>query len=123
DKKSSIIKMSIFDKLNMDFGHDGKQLSVLDIRQEEENSPAHPRKQVLKVYEDYPDEISKLEVYNEVVGILKSSVLCTFDKRYMDSTRVIEKLKLTSKSNPADKIELLQEEMRLASTFNDMRCL
>ena len=123
DKKSSIIKMSIFDKLNMDFGHDGKQLLVLDIRQEEEISPAHPRKQVLKVYEDYPDEISKLEVYNEVVGILKLLVLCTFDKRYMDSTRAIEKLKLTSKSNPADKIELLQEEMRLASTFNDMRCL
>ncbi|GEQ69156.1 hypothetical protein JCM33374_g2827 [Metschnikowia sp. JCM 33374] len=123
DKKSTMIKTSIFDKLKIDFGPGGKQISLLDMPLDVSDSTMGTRENILKVREEYVDDISKLEVYNEVIGTIKSSILHTFNQRFIESSSAIEKLQITSKQNPGDRLKLFQEKLKLASTFNDMRCL
>ncbi|OBA19924.1 hypothetical protein METBIDRAFT_32947 [Metschnikowia bicuspidata var. bicuspidata NRRL YB-4993] len=117
DKKSTLIKMSVYDKLKMDFGPDGQHSLRLEM------PPFDLNEHIFRIHQDYPDDVSKLEVYNHFIAILKLLILHTFSTRFTESSSAIERLTGSSDHNAVQALEIFREELRLASTFKDMRCL
>lgn len=123
DKKSTIIKTSVFDKLKIDFGPGGKHITPLDLPLQDNDSSTGTHEHILRIQEHYAEEITKIEVYNDFVATIKPLILLTFNRRFTESSSMIEKLNLTQSHGPVERLELFREKLRLASIFNDMRCL
>ncbi|CAH2355597.1 trafficking protein particle complex II-specific subunit 130 [[Candida] railenensis] len=106
DKHSTIIKLSILDKLKIDFGIDGKELTS--------SSFARNGNRIFKVKEKFEDESIKLEVYTSIVNQIKELVLSKFTIKF---TELQKKIHNQSK-NIFDNV---LTELNLAELFNDMR--
>lgn len=109
DKLSSIIKTSIFDKLKIDFGVDGKELQALSV-----DSGLNER--CFKVRELYENDMMKLESYNELIGQVKDLLVSTFNKRYVLYNQMIDNHKTAD-------FEAFTLRLKLAYLLNDMHLL
>lgn len=106
DKHSTIIKLSILDKLKIDFGIDGKELASTNF--------ARNGSRIFKVKEKFDDESIKLETYTSIINQIKELVLSKFTIKF---TELQKKIHNQSK-NIFDNV---LTELNLAELFNDMR--
>lgn len=109
DKLSSIIKTSLFDKLKIDFGIDGKELQVLSV-------DSGVKERCFKVREVYENEMTKLESYNELINHMKDFLISSFNNKYVSLNEMIYNHKETD-------FNAFILKLRLADLLNDMRLL
>lgn len=116
DKSSTIIKLSIHDKLKVDFGIEGKELPK-DFINESNN-------RIFKIKEDFQDA-SKLETYNTIIGQLKEHLLSNFTKRYSKLFSELDRSRMLSQQSQPEKIQNLINKnailLNLAELLFDMR--
>lgn len=107
DKQSTLIKTSAFDKLKIDFGIDGKELEF-DVDDELDHC--------FKLKEKYPDDLQKLEAYNELVAAIKLLLLRSFNRQYHHLNEQLV-------SMPELTMAKFRVRLRLAGLHNDLRLL
>ncbi|CAK7918910.1 hypothetical protein CAAN3_25S01046 [[Candida] anglica] len=106
DKHSTIMKLSIQDKLRIDFGLDGKELPASYINRS--NS------RILKMKEVYEDEVTKLEAYSSMAAQIKDQLLTSFNDRHIELQNALMEKKI-------DRYQQFLLELKLAELLNDMR--
>lgn len=109
DKLSSIIKTSLFDKLKIDFGIDGKELQALSV-------DSGVKERCFKVREVYESEMAKLESYNDLINHMKDFLISSFNNKYVSLNELIYNHKATD-------INAFILKLKLADLLNDMRLL
>lgn len=124
EKASTLIKTSLYDKLHIDFGKNGKQLAHLHMAlQDDDSDDVETTEHIFRLRDSYKDHIDKLEAYTDMIGHVKALLLQTFDRRYLAYTDKIEQFKPASKENPDLQISEFAEKLKLAQVLNDMRFL
>lgn len=124
EKKSTLIKTSMYDKLKIDFGVSGKQLDALGITSsEDEEYEGAEIENIFKFKDSYDDEFSKLQAYNEVFGHIKRLILLTFDSRYTTYNEKIGLLLKLAQSNAEIQVSEFLYKLRLVHLMGDMRFL
>lgn len=109
DKLSTIIKTSIFDKLKIDFGIDGKELQTLPV-------DSGVKERCFKLREVYEDDMTKLESYNELINHMKDFLVSSFNNKYVSFNQMIY-------NHQATDFKAFILKLKLADLLNDMRLL
>lgn len=78
------LKTSIHEKLKTDFNKDGKQLAPLGVSSGDVD-------RCFRLKETNDNELNKLEIYNEFIGMLKQLILNGFTKKIASETELIKK--------------------------------
>lgn len=128
DKPSTLIKTSVYDKLKMDFGRSGKQLAILGMADLADDSSAEDaigseKDNIFKIKDAYPDDMLKLQGYNEVINQCKCLLLQTFDRRYNSYNDHIELLLKLANTDSEAGVSVFIYKMRLYHLMSDMKFL
>lgn len=128
DKPSTLIKLSIFDKIRADFGKSGKHLVLLGMAQldsesSREDLESNDLGNIFKIRALYADEYMKIQEYNEVISLIKNLVLQTFDGRYTTYNEKIDYLLTRAKADSEARVSLYLQKLKLAYLMSDMRYL
>lgn len=113
DKQSSLIKTSAFDKLKLDFGFEGKEISTLNLGELGSNDDNVER--FFKIKEVYPEKLQKLEAYNELINNTKILLLQTFTNNYDSFSSRLTEL------NAQHLLTKFITKLNLAKLLNDMK--
>lgn len=124
EKKSTLIKTSMFDKLKIDFGINGKQLVALDMaKPDHEEYKDAEVDHIFKIRDLYDEDLSKLLAYNEVFGHIKKLIIQTFDSRYTTYNGKIQLLLKLAQTDVEMKMSRFMFQLRLVHLMGDMRFL
>lgn len=124
EKKSTLIKTSMYDKLKIDFGANGKQLIDLDMTNADlEEYDDAEMERIFKIKDSYEEDISKLQAYNEMFGHIKRLIIQTFDSRYTIYNEKIQQLLKLAQSDAEMRISQFLYQLRLVHLMGDMRFL
>lgn len=128
DKPSTLIKLSIFDKIRADFGKSGKHLVLLGMAQldsesSREDLETNESSNIFKIRALYADEYMKIHEYNEVISQIKNLVLQTFDGRYTTYNEKIDYLLKKAKADSEARVSLFLHKLKLAYLMSDMKFL
>lgn len=124
DKKSTLIKTSIYDKLKIDFGPLGKHICKLrDATKQEGFDKDEGHDNIFKIMQSYTDESSKIQDYNHVFARFKSLLLQTFDLRYNNYIDETERLQKIALNDSEAMIALFLSKLKTMRTLSDMRFL
>ncbi|ODV81429.1 uncharacterized protein CANTADRAFT_58354 [Suhomyces tanzawaensis NRRL Y-17324] len=113
DKQSTFIKTSSYDKLKIDFGIDGKELKSVGFEDWWTNE-FNDVERCFKLKES-DSNISKLETYNEMISLMKTLLLTSFDNKYQYFNSQLPA------SASSDDFNKFITKLKYADLFNDMR--
>lgn len=129
DKPSTLMKTSVFDKINMDFGPGGKYIAKVQTELgvasgADEDGHDH----IFKLRQTYSDDMAKLSEYNLIIARFKILLLQTFDARYNAFTSEIERLETERlqalpEGDKLASLRLLYNKLKLMHILGDMRFL